>query len=122
MKILIAWIGAQDLNAPAHSDGHTGPICSAVEARSFDRLVLIENYGDERIATYVDWLRQRTSANVSVKNVSLDDPTDIGAIHQIAVDTIEESLGGTSDVAELTFHLSPGTWAMSYVWAILGGT
>jgi len=122
MKILMAWVGTQDRDAPTHPGGHTGPICSAVEARSFDRLVLIENYGDERVAEYVDWLRQRTSADVHLKSVSLADPTDIGAIHRITADIIEECREEASEVLELTFHLSPGTWAMSYVWAILAGT
>ncbi len=123
MKILMAWIGTQDLDAPTDDKGRTGPICSAAAARTFDRLVLIANQDSEKVASYIDWLHRRTPAEISVKSVQLDDPTDIGAIHELAVEVVEECrLASTPDIAELTFHLSPGTWAMALVWAILGAT
>lgn len=123
MKILMAWIGTQDLDAPTHPEGQTGPICSAVEARRFDRLVLIANQDGERVATYRDWLSQRTPAEIVVESVQLADPTDIAAIHEIAVDVVDRCRRTAApDIPELTFHLSPGTWAMALVWAILGAT
>lgn len=123
MKILMAWIGTQDLDAPTHPEGQTGPICSAVEARRFDCLVLIANQDGERVATYRDWLSQRTLAEIVLESVQLADPTDIAAIHEIAVDVVDRCRRTTApDIPELTFHLSPGTWAMALVWAILGAT
>ena len=123
MKILMAWIGTQDLDAPTHPEGQTGPICSAVEARRFDRLVLIANQDSAKVAAYTDWLHQRASAEVFVESVQLKDPTDIDAIHGIAADVVEGCRRAAApDIPELTFHLSPGTWAMALVWAILGAT
>ncbi|MGK7754937.1 MULTISPECIES: sigma 54-interacting transcriptional regulator [unclassified Roseovarius] len=123
MKILMAWTGTQDLDAPTRPEGQTGPICSAVEERRFDRLVLIANQDGKRVATYKDWLSQRTTTEIVVEHVQLIDPTDLNAIHEIAVDVVERSRQAVApDIPELTFHLSPGTWAMALVWAILGAT
>ncbi len=154
MKVLIAWIGTQDLDAPTHPEEQTGPICSAIEARSFDRLVLIANQDYERVAAYKNWLIKRTKAaeseramtqgakgagalmgvnhdlarmpkplEIVVENVELKDPTNIDAIHEIAVDVVERCRQAAApDIPELSFHLSPGTWAMALVWAILSTT
>ena len=121
--MLLAWTGTQDLDAPTRPERQVGPICSAAEARRFDRLVLIANQGDERVAAYVDWLSRQTPAEIVVKQVNLSDPTDISAIHEIVVDVVEDCRrDALPDIPELTFHLSPGTWAMALVWAILGAT
>ena len=123
MKILMAWTGTQDLDAPTHPEEQTGPICSAVEERRFDRLVLIANQGGGRVAAYTDWLSRRTPAEIVVERVQLSDPTDLNAIHEIDVGVVESCRQAVApDIPELTFHLSPGTWAMALVWAILGAT
>ncbi len=123
MKILAAWIGTQDLDA-SHKDGGTepGPIGGALEERRFDRALLIANQEPERVNGYIDWLRQRTDAEIVTVQASLLDPTDLEAIHALTTDALESSLADLDEIPELTFHLSPGTWAMATVWTILSTT
>jgi transcriptional regulator with PAS, ATPase and Fis domain len=120
MKILLAWIGKTDLNAAASvPEAGSGPICAAVTQTRYDRVILLNNYPAKDGARYVKWLRQQTQSEVEHQNVPLTSPTNFEEIYQTAVRAIEQVRKKSGGDVRLTFHLSPGTPAMSAVWIIL---
>ncbi|MCI0388102.1 MAG: sigma-54 dependent transcriptional regulator [Acidobacteria bacterium] len=123
MKILLAWIGATDLKA-AESEGRagSGPICAAVTETKYDRVILLNNYPAKEGGGYVKWLRRRIESEVEHHHVSLPSPTDFGEIYKAVVKTVEQMRAKYGDDVRPTFHLSPGTPAMSAVWIIVAKT
>jgi DNA-binding NtrC family response regulator len=123
MKILTAWIGTADLNAAsAGANGQPGPIASALEARTFDRVLLLANQNPQEVRRYVQWLRKRSDAQIELRQVALTSPTAFGEIYATASKALEELQAELDDVPEMTFHLSPGTPAMATVWIMLSAT
>ena len=123
MKILFTWVGQQDLNAIDKTDGAgNGPICNALDARDFDRVRIFNNYPAEKAAAYRDWLTVQSSAELELINVPLSDPTDLEAIYKAINSSVEQCLAECEEIPEVTFHLSPGTWAMATVWCLLSQT
>jgi sigma54-dependent transcription regulator len=128
MKILFTWVGQQDLKAIDKTDeAGNGPICNALDARDFDRVRIFNNYSadqysPETVARYLDWLNVRSSAELELINVPLSDPTDLEAIYKAVNSSVEQCLAECEEIAEVTFHLSPGTWAMATVWCLLSQT
>jgi DNA-binding NtrC family response regulator len=124
-SVLLAWIGATDLQsagveeAPRKPRG-PGPIAAALDALPFDEVVLLEAWKGDTAARYAAWLRDRTKAKVTVRRAPLPRPTDYEAIYRSACAAVDAVLA-RGDVT-LTFHLSPGTSAMSTVWVLLGKT
>ncbi len=59
---------------------------------------------------------------MAVCHKSLSGPTQFGEIYEVAVRVVTESLVRYGKDSELTFHLSPGTPAMTAVWIILAKT
>ena len=122
-RILISWIGRADLRAPGEEPlAGEGPVAQALSARAYDAAVLISDYPEREAAPFVEWLRPRTGAAVTVCHEPLSGPTDFGEIHEAAVRVVSGSLDHHGADAELTFHLSPGTPAMAAVWIILAKT
>ena len=121
--ILFAWIGRTDLKSSisAGKDG-LGPIANALDARSFDHVLLLNNYPPEEISPYLDWLKSRSSVPMAVHTSALSSPTNFGEIYEAAVAVIEQSLAEYGHDLKLTFHLSPGTPAMAAVWILLAKT
>lgn len=123
MKILICWVGNTDLKAIDGTDGVVdGPIAQAVAWGSFEQVVLLSNYDKFKSNAYVGWLKERYSGKISLKPIKLSSPTEFGEIYQAVVsevNTLQDELG--KDI-ELTFHLSPGTPAMSAVWILTAKT
>jgi DNA-binding NtrC family response regulator len=121
-NVLVSWIGITDLRAAeGHPDSGLGPIGQAVAARSFDRIMLLADLPKPRVQGYVSWLKQHTSAGISLNLVKLSGPTDFGEIYEAAAGVISRTLQQNGN-ADLVFHLSPGTPAMAAVWIILGKT
>ncbi|WP_224961272.1 sigma-54 interaction domain-containing protein [Geomonas subterranea] len=119
-SVLIAWIGRTDLRA-AEKDSKVGlgPIAHAVEARQFTHAYFLNNYPAEDVVPYLRWLEARSRISVTLNNISLTSPTNFGEIYRAAVTAIDEVLRRHGPETSLTFHLSPGTPAMSAVWILL---
>ncbi len=122
-NILISWIGFTDLRAPNETEQvGIGPIAQAVEARSYDQVVLISDYPEGEVANYLDWLKSRTRTKITVHYHKLSSPVHFGEIYEAAVGIINRTLKEYNQDVELTLHLSPGTPAMAAVWIILAKT
>ena len=122
MKVLLAWLGQTDLDAAADEQGvGRGPIAGAVEDRQFDRLVLLNTYGQDEAARYATWLGGRNGGAPALEiiPVELPNPVDYEAIYKAAVDAVEAVRSEHGRGVELSFHLSPGTPAMAAVWLLL---
>jgi DNA-binding NtrC family response regulator len=123
MKMLVAWVGTADLQAPDLGDeAGVGPIAHALTARSFDRVLLLADQEAARVSKFETWLRGRTSSVIDVQTAKLSSPTNFGEIYKAAVGALDDRLARIQERTELTFHLSPGTPAMAAVWIILGKT
>ena len=62
MDILICWIGNADLSAAEKDDAdNLGPIAQALKDGSYSQAVFLDNYRNERIETYRQWLASRFS-------------------------------------------------------------
>ena len=122
-KVLVAWVGNTDLRAPTDaSQIGIGPIGQALEARSFDELVLLSDYEERVVSPYIEWLKGRSTARIEVLFERLSGPTQFGEIHEAAVRGVQSALGERPGDVALAFHLSPGTPAMAAVWILLGKT
>jgi transcriptional regulator with PAS, ATPase and Fis domain len=119
MGILFAWLGNTDLRA---SDGDplacNGPIRSALDARGFDRLELLSNYGPEKTRRYCDWLTEDYRGEITSHLVTLRGPTCFEDIYREANRLVSQARNN-DPTARLCFHLSPGTPAMAAVWIVL---
>jgi len=122
VKILMAWLGQTDLGASRDEQRvGPGPIAGALDDRSFDRVVLLNNYPEGEAAHFATWLGKRTGGHPSleIRPVDLPSPVDYSAIYKAAVEAIETVRTDHGPRVELTFHLSPGTPAMASVWLLL---
>ncbi len=123
MKTLISWIGNTDLKAVDGIENVVdGPIMQAVNWESFDQIVLLSNHEKNKANRYVDWLKNRCSGEVILHLANLSGPTEFGEIYQTVVAIIRGMPNIVAGKVELTFHLSPGTPAMSAVWIIVSKT
>jgi DNA-binding NtrC family response regulator len=123
MKILAAWIGTQDLKATgAGANAQLGPIGRAITDRAFDRVLLLANQNPQEVQRYVQWLGERSDAQIELHQVTLTSPTDFGEVYAATLNALEALRSKLNEVPELTFHLSPGTPAMATIWVILSAT
>ncbi|MEO7032380.1 MAG: sigma 54-interacting transcriptional regulator [Polyangiaceae bacterium] len=119
-SVLLTWLGATDLRAAkGEASAGLGPVGQAVEARTFDQIVLLTNYEKAEVATFVGWLKKRTSTPIVVRSERLRSPTDYGDIYRAVTRTLEWLTPTLGKKGRLTFHLSPGTPAMAIVWILL---
>jgi DNA-binding NtrC family response regulator len=119
---LVSWIGNADLRAPEEEDKvGIGPIAQACSARHFDRVVLLTDYPEERIAEYRKWLKKRLNCPVDTHFKPLSGPTNFGDIYEAARGVVAKVLEEQTET-DLVFHLSPGTPPMAAVWIILAKT
>lgn len=122
-RILLAWLGNTDLNASAGDEkAGLGPIGLAITSRKFDQLVLLSNHAKAATSAYEKWVYRRRKVPVRIHYVSLSRPNNYEEIYRAAVRVIEDTTGPSSEKIELTFHLSPGTPAMTAIWIILAKT
>jgi len=124
---LISWIGKTDHDAAEAKTkgGEVGPIATALLGnKRYDRVYLITNYEFEASKRYCDWLERKTgydTTSVDLYQVDLASPIDYASIYQGVTKNLKQA-GLPRDDVELTFHLSPGTSAMTAIWIILAKT
>ena len=122
-RVLVSWVGRTDLRAPTEAETvGVGPIAQALDARPFDEVVLVTDYGEKETTPFLRWLRGRTQAEIRIAFEPLSGPTAFGEIFQAAVRQCTEALGKHPSQTNLVFHLSPGTPAMAAVWILLAKT
>jgi DNA-binding NtrC family response regulator len=123
-KVLISWVGRTDLQAAkGKPEAGDGPVGQAIKTIEFDEINLLCNYAKTESDKYLNWARKRTKAKIVSHQIKLTGPTNFGEIYEAAVKVITEVLKRLgSENAELTFHLSPGTPAMSAVFVLLSKT
>src|ERR1700738_4609910 len=118
MRILVSWIGNADLRAPDSEDKmDVGPVAQALEARQFDRVLLLADQDKGALRKYEGWLRTRWAGKarsaLSLEHVELKSPTDFDDIYGAVTRALERAIGELPEYPDLTFHLSPGTPAMA---------
>jgi len=122
-EILLSWIGNTDLRAPLEPDAvGLGPIAQACRERHFEKVILLTDYSEEKIAGYRKWLKQNNACPVEVSFTTLTSPTNFGEIYEFARKVTARAKDGAATGTRLVFHLSPGTPAMAAVWIILAKT
>ena len=70
--ILVSWVGLTDLKACSEGleDGE-GPVAAALDARSFDLVVLLSNFPKKQNDDFLKWIKPRTAAKVESLSASL---------------------------------------------------
>jgi len=121
-RVLVCWIGATDLRAAEGAIEDAGPVGQAVTAREFDHVYLVCDYPPERAEPYVTWLSERTDATVHLSQVTLTSPVAFGEVYEHSRRLVARALDEVGEPAALTYHLSPGTWAMAATWFVLAKT
>lgn len=118
---LFAWVGNTDLRAAEEGTGYA-PVAQAVGTRKYERVVLLCNYGKKRWDVYEKWFEKEfPKTSITVYFVDLSSPTNFAEIYESATEQLENYL--TQNPKEkLTFHISPGTPAMSAVWIIIANS
>jgi DNA-binding NtrC family response regulator len=126
MLMLVSWIGNTDLRAPDADKSDIGPVAQALQARKFDRVLLLANQDKAALRKYEGWVRTKIIGKARVQlnfeHVDLTSPTNFEEIYTVVTDTLERSMREFREQPQLTFHLSPGTPAMAAIWVILGKT
>ena len=122
MDTLFTWIGTQDLQAASLRGGDgkikEGPVLSALKTEQFERVFLISDYPEA--PHYKEWLSKHYSGEISLDMVSIGgNPTNVPAIYESAVKLLDRVSDNDLLNEAITFHLSPGTWAMAVVWVII---
>ena len=118
---LFAWIGNTDLTA-AESGSAYAPVAQAVRERKYTRVVLLCNYEKKRWELYDTWFRTEfPDQALTVYHAVLTSPTNFAEIYENAVEQLEKYTSLNPGVL-LTFHISPGTPAMSAVWIIIANS
>jgi hypothetical protein len=123
---LISWIGKTDHDAAeGKSPEVVGPIASALLGpQRYDRVYLLTNYEFSASQRYCAWLEDKTGYDpdaVDLYQVDLSSPIDYASIYDGVTRNLKQA-GLPRDDVELTFHLSPGTSAMTAIWIILAKT
>lgn len=122
-RILFCWLGATDLKAASGvADVGLGPVAQAVQAQTYNEVVLLNNWERSAAESYVSWLTEKTTAKILLQQVQLSGPTNFGEIYQAASASITEKIQEYGTETDLIFHLSPGTPAMAAVWILLSKT
>jgi DNA-binding NtrC family response regulator len=123
-KVLISWVGTTDLKA---ADGDPkageGPVCQAVQKRKFDEIHLLCNFPKAQSESFRGWIGTKTATKITWHQVKLTSPTNFNDIHREVTSVIDNVLIRTGpENTALTFHLSPGTPAMTAVFVLLSKT
>ncbi|MGO9568454.1 MAG: hypothetical protein ACLP5H_13020 [Desulfomonilaceae bacterium] len=64
-KALVCWIGFTDLRAPSEPEQvGLGPIAQAVQSFEYDEVALVNNYPEQKVSDYIQWLKKSTTAQM----------------------------------------------------------
>lgn len=126
LKVLVAWLGNNDLKAAGLLNGtlaanEIGPIAEALRTIKFDVLHLLCDQSKANTTAYLNWLQAQNPIQAQAHFVSLSSPVHFGDIYN-ALDHLLHSLKQSDSAIDLTIHLSPGTPAMAAVSILLGKT
>jgi len=124
-NVLVCWVGATDLRASRGEEEGLGPIANAVAAIAFDEVVLLSNYPKAEAKAYGAWLKKRFAGTITPSGTSFKNPTDYTLIYEQAAAAVEATRARWAKRGQepsLTYHLSPGTPAMTAVWILLAKT
>lgn len=133
--ILACWLGDTDLRAPKQTvPNEFGPIARALLSPEFEHafkkiLILCNRPLTQKPSPdtvtpteYIGWLRSKIPhIDVHYKWAELENPSDFVAIYRQVTVALDE-LNAQHPSLDLTFHLSPGTSAMSAIWLLLAKT
>lgn len=127
MRMLVSWLGTADLQSPdARDKADIGPVASIIEARNFDRVLLLADQDPRRVRKYESWLRARIAVkkrpDLAIARVTLTSPTNFEEIYSAVTQSLEQDLASLAERPRLSFSLSSGTPAMAATWVILGKT
>src|SRR3954449_12538328 len=97
MRILVSWIGNADLRAPDALDkSDIGPVAQALEARKFDRVLLLADQEKGALRKYEGWLRAKVvgkaRVQLTVERVELTSPTNFDEIYAAVTQTLDLSI------------------------------
>lgn len=121
-RVLTSWIGGNDLDSlkgDTDIKNISGPIVSVLNKHAFDSIELLYNYPQERVAPYIECLKQLTNANIHAHHIALSSPVNFGEIYVHANIHLEKY---STQQHHLSILISPGTPAMQAVWILLGKT
>jgi transcriptional regulator with PAS, ATPase and Fis domain len=121
---LISWVGKTDHDCAEGARGDDlGPIASAIKSHApFDKICLLTNYEFDLTKAYCAWLEKTTGClETDLFGVELSSPTNYAEIYE-QVSRELKALRLPNDDVDITFHLSPGTPAMTAIWIILAKT
>ena len=123
-RVLVSWIGGNDLKAiPECSGCHgdMGPVLSTISSNQFDKVYLLYNYPKKQTAAYLNWLSSKVSTEIEASYCKLSSPVHFGDIYKTADSALNNIWCQYSNL-QLNILLSPGTPAMQAVWILLGKT
>lgn len=118
-RVLISWIGGNDLKVLEGGEIKKGPLLSTLKSVDFDKAVLLYNYPKDQVLPYLSLLKQQTKTLLDAHAVDLSSPVHFGEIYE-AVSVHLQNIQDAGD--QISILLNPGTPAMQAVWILLGKT
>ena len=120
MNILMCWIGNTDLFcAEQNEEDNLGPIVQALSTGEYGQAIFLDNYRNDRVTAFCHWVLNKTGITPEIHSTNLSSPTCHKEIYEFTRKVVTAIHSREPD-ADLTFHISPGTPAMSLVWLLLG--
>jgi hypothetical protein len=98
-------------------------VCTAAQARAFDRIILLSDFAEAKVAEYLEWLKAQVRMSVECHTVKLTGPTEFGQIYSEAsrvVDKVLESHGRSSRLTFGKYPLTVGKRALRCRWQTKG--
>lgn len=118
-SILFAWLGKKDIEClTINQNKGLGAIAQAITDRKYSNLALISDFKQEIIDTYITELKRRFQIEIEFFPIHLDSPTNYEEIYKADISVIAKVREKYPEFS-FTYHLSPGTPAMTAVWILI---